>query len=232
VSFLYVRPEQDVKRLYFYTKNREVLKLEWLKELFEKAEIKDGKIDIDGIMEKAETEFSKNAVSIEEFNLFKEKLKQAETDIKNRDKQLEELKKVDVDRLNSEIVRLQRENKANKEKGEADIKQMQISHAVDMALMKANIKGDKAMAAVKALLNLENAEFDGNSVKGLDKQIKDLKADSSVGVLFGNDNNGVHLTGVKPAESSDGIPQSKNADKMNYEELCAYMEENPDARIN
>lgn len=206
--------------------------MKWLKELLEKAEIKDGKIDIDGIMKKAESEFQKNAVSIEEFNLFKEKLKQAEADIKNRDKQLEELKKVDVDKLNSEIVRLQQENKTNKEKGEADIKQMQISHAVDMALMKANIKGDKAMAAIKALLNLEGAELDGNVIKGLDKQIEDLKADASVGVLFGSDNKEFKLTGVTPAESGDGIPKNKSVDKMNYEELCAYMEANPNAQIN
>lgn len=183
--------------------------MKWLRELIEKAEIRDGKIDVDGIMKRVEAEFSKNAVNIEEFNLFKEKLVQAEKNIENRDKQLEALKKVDVEKLREEIVKLQQENKANKEKGEADIKQMQISHAVDMALVKANVKGDKAIAAVKALLSLENAEFDGNSVKGLDKQIEELKADSSVGVLFGGDDNGIRLTGVKPAESGDGLPQSK-----------------------
>ena len=158
--------------------------MKWLREILEKAEIKDGKIDIDGIMKSVEAEFSKNAVGIDEFNIVKEKLKQAEVDIKNRDKQLEELKKIDVEKLNSEISRLQQENKANKEKGDIEIKQMRISHAVDMALMKANVKGDKAMTAVKALLNLENAEFDGNDIKGLDKQIEDLKADASVGILF------------------------------------------------
>ena len=202
--------------------------MKWFKELLEKAEIKDGKLDIDEIIKKSETEFSQNAVSIEDENLLKKKFEQAETDIKNRDKQLEELKKVDVDKMREEITKLQRENKENREKSEADIKEMRISHAVDMVLVKEGVKGDKAMAAVKALLSLENAEIEGDSVKGLDKQIEDLKADSSVGVLFGGDDNGVRLTGVKPAESGDGLPQNKSVDSMNYEELCAYMDANPE----
>lgn len=206
--------------------------MKWLREILEKAEVKDGKIDIDGIIKSVETEFSKNAVEIDEFNIIREKLGQAETDIKNRDKQLEELKKVDVEKLNSEIIRLQQENKTNKEKGDIEIKQMRVSHAVDMALMKANVKGDKAMAAVKALLNLENAEFDGKTVKGLDKQIEDLKADASVGVLFDSSGGGIRLTGVSPAESRDGLPSGKGINDMNYEELCAYMESNPGAQIN
>lgn len=205
--------------------------MKWLREILEKAEVKDGKIDIDGIIKSVETEFSKNAVEIDEFNIIREKLGQAETDIKNRDKQLEELKKVDVEKLNSEIIRLQQENKTNKEKGDIEIKQMRVSHAVDMALMKANVKGDKAMAAVKALLNLENAEFDGKTVKGLDKQIEDLKADASVGVLFDSKDKDVRLMGVSPAESGDELPKGKNINNMNYEELCAYMESNPSEMI-
>ena len=201
--------------------------MDWLRNLLEKTEIKDGKVDIDGIMKSAEAEFSKNAVSIEEYKILNEKFTQAEKDIKNRDKQLEELKKVDVEKMREEITKLQRENKENKEKGEADIKQMRISHAVDIALMKANVKGDKAMAAVKALLSLENAEIDGDSVKGLDEQIEELKADSSISVLFGGNDKETQLIGVKPAESGDGLPKGKDVNSMNYEEMCAYMEANP-----
>lgn len=204
--------------------------MNWLKNMLEKAEIKDNKINIEKIMKSIETEFSKNAVSIEEYNILNEKLAQAEKDIKNRDKQLEELKKVDFEKLNSEISRLQQENKINRENGEAEIKQMKISHAVDMALVKSNIKGDKALAAVKALLNLDNAELDGNYVKGLDKQIEDLKSDSSIGILFGNNSENNHFMGVKPAESGDRLPQ-KDVNSMNYEELCTYMENNPNAQI-
>lgn len=201
--------------------------MKWFKELLEKAEIKDGKLDIDGIIKKAETEFSQNAVSIEEFNLLKKKFEQAETDIKNRDKQLEELKKVDVDKMREEITKLQRENKENREKSEADIKEMRISHAVDMVLVKEGVKGDKAMAAVKALLSLENAELDGDVIKGLDKQIKDLKADTSVGALFGS----AKLRGAKPDESGDRPPKGKDVNNMSYEELCVYMEANPENTV-
>ncbi|MCI8805930.1 MAG: hypothetical protein HFE59_08610 [Clostridiales bacterium] len=205
--------------------------MKWFKELLEKAEIKDGKLDIDEIIKKAETEFSQNAVSIEEFNLLKKKFEQAETDIKNRDKQLEELKKVDVDEMREEITKLQRENKENREKSEADIKEMRISHAVDMVLVKEGVKGDKAMAAVKALLSLENAELDGDVIKGLDKQIKDLKADTSVGALFGAAASGAKFRGAKPDESGDRPPKGKDVNNMSYEELCAYMEANPENTV-
>lgn len=204
--------------------------MEWLRKILEETEVKDGKIDVDGIMKKAEAEFSKNAVSKKDFGILEEKLSQAEKDIKNRDKQLEELKKIDVDKLKSEIEKLQEENKENKKKGETEIRQMRISHAVEMALIKAGVKGDKAMAAVKALLNLESAELDGDSIKGLDKQIEELKADDTVGGLFSSDKE-IKLTGIKPGESGDGIPIGKDIDKMNYEELCAYMEANPGAQI-
>ena len=129
------------------------------------------------------------------------------------------------------MARLQEENKVSKENGEKEIKEMQIAHAVEMALLKANVKNDKAMSAVKALLNLDDIEFDESGIKGLDKQIEDLKADEAVSALFAKTEESVKLKGLKPAEGSNELPKGKEVDAMNYEELCAYMETNPDAQI-
>ena len=56
--------------------------------------------------------------------------------------------------MNSEIARLQEENKVSKENGEKEIKEMQIVYAVEMAL-----------------LNLDDLEFDESGTKGLDKRV-------------------------------------------------------------
>ena len=60
--------------------------MEWLKKIIEKAEIKDGKIDIDGIMKEINSEFPKNAVPKSEFNSVNEQLKTANSTIKDLEK--------------------------------------------------------------------------------------------------------------------------------------------------
>ena len=46
----------------------EVVKMEWLKELLEKAKITDGKLNVDEVMEAAKKEFPKHAVPKNVFN--------------------------------------------------------------------------------------------------------------------------------------------------------------------
>ena len=60
--------------------------MEWLRKIIEKAEIKDGKIDIDGIMKEISSEFPKNAVPKSEFNSVNEQLKTANSTIKDLEK--------------------------------------------------------------------------------------------------------------------------------------------------
>ena len=42
--------------------------MEWLKAILEKAEIKDGKLDVDAVMNAAQKEFPKHAVPKDDFN--------------------------------------------------------------------------------------------------------------------------------------------------------------------
>ena len=60
--------------------------MEWLRKIIEKAEIKDGKIDIDGIMKEISGEFPKHAVPKSEFNSVNEQLKTANGTIKDLEK--------------------------------------------------------------------------------------------------------------------------------------------------
>ena len=55
----------------------EVIKMEWLKELLEKAKITDGKLNVDEVMEAAKKEFPKHAVPKNVFNDKCEELKTA-----------------------------------------------------------------------------------------------------------------------------------------------------------
>lgn len=60
--------------------------MEWLRKIIEKAEIKDEKIDIDGIMKEISGEFPKHAVPKSEFNSINEQLKTANGTIKDLEK--------------------------------------------------------------------------------------------------------------------------------------------------
>lgn len=51
--------------------------MEWLKEILEKAEIKDGKLDVDAVMNAAQKEFPKHAVPKADFNAKAEELRTA-----------------------------------------------------------------------------------------------------------------------------------------------------------
>ncbi len=115
------------------------------------------------------------------FDEVNEAKKQLEKDIKTRDEQLEALKKIDAEGLKAEIEKLQKENKAAKEKYEAELKQLQLNNAVEKALIAAKAKNIKA---VKALLDLEKLELDGETVKGLDEQVKKLQESDDSKFLF------------------------------------------------
>ena len=142
----------------------------------------------------------------------------SQTQVSERDKQLEELKKSvgDSESLKEQISKLQEDNKKAMKDYEAKIKQMGLDSAVQMALTNAKAKNVKA---VRALLNLENAELDGETVKGLDKQIEDLK--KSDAYLFDGEVK-PDIKGVKPAETGNNTAQ-KPVSEMNYSERVAYM---------
>lgn len=178
------------------------------------------------------TEALKGFIPKTRFDEVNETKKQLEADIKARDKQLDELKKVDAASLQAEITKLQGENKAAKESYEAKIKQMQIDNAVTAALTTAKAKNAKA---VKALLDLDKAELDGETVKGLAEQIKKLQDAEDTKFLFdaAASSQQTKLKGVKPGEGSDnkGYPADKKPSEMTYTELCAYMEANPGVEV-
>lgn len=106
---------------------------------------------------------------------------------------------------------------ADLEKKDREIAEIKKDYAVDSILNSYNAKTNKA---VKALLDMENVDFDekGN-LTGIREQLDKLKEDSATQYLF----NTQEFKGTVPSGSSEDIPNKEN---MNYTQLCAYFDKN------
>ena len=156
--------------------------------------------------------------------------KAAEDTVKERDKQLEDLKKAsgDSEALKAQIAQLQADNKAAADKYAAELKAVQINSAVEKELTAA---GAKNLKAVKALLEgLDKAELDGENVKGLADQIKKLKAGEDTKFLFNEAAPG--FKGAKAGSDPKGNPGEITKEafaKMGYKERAELYGKNPEA---
>lgn len=156
------------------------------------------------------------------------------TQVSDRDKQLETLKASagDNEALTKQIADLQAENTKAKETHESEMNQLKIDFAVEKALTGASAKNVKA---VKALLDLEDAKLDKDgNVKGLQEQIDKLTAGEDTKFLFDAPDAKAQTTfkGFQPGASAQQKPGTEvDTSKMNYDELCAYLAENPDAKL-
>ena len=137
--------------------------------------------------------------------------------ITERDKQIENLKKTagDNEALTKQIEQLQAENKTAK-----------VDAAVQLALTVAKAKNVKAVRAL--LEGLDKAEFaDDGTIKGLSDQIKKLQTADDSKFLFEEPAKPTTPKGTTPADGGDDKPKGGDPSKMNYDELCAFLEQNP-----
>lgn len=197
--------------------------LSWLKDILGDAYTED-------IDKKVSQEIGKNFVAKVDFNAKNEALKTAEAQMRERDAQLETLQKSNGDAaaLKEQIAKLQTENADAAKAYEEKVKSLKIDAAVDMALMAAKAKNVKA---VKALLDLDNAELDADgTVKGLKAQIKKLSEAADSGFMFEVAAKKA-FEGLKPGESKDGVPQAMTLDalrKLSPAERFNYAQTHPD----
>jgi TolA-binding protein len=166
------------------------------------------------------------------FNEVNTELTNAKNTIKERDTQLETLKKStgDTKALQDQITQLQTDNANQKKAHEAELKALKIGNAVDMALTGAKAKNNTAVKALMADFLAKAELADDGTVKGLDDEIGKLTKGEDTAFLF--DTSGkAKFKGAKAAEKSDphNQPAGDDLSKMSYDELCKYMEENPDA---
>jgi predicted RNase H-like nuclease (RuvC/YqgF family) len=146
--------------------------------------------------------------------------------IKDRDTQLEELKKSagNNEDLQKQIQELQNTNTQLKESHETEMQQMKLDAAVEKALTDG---GAKNIKAAKALLELTDAKFDKDgAVKGLQEQIDKIKTDESLKFMFNEPDQTTQqkqtFTGFQPGTSTT-VPNSAQA---GYEARLAEARKN------
>jgi hypothetical protein len=101
-----------------------------------------------------------------------------EKQISERDKQLEELKKVDVTAYEQKIKEIQEENLKSKTDFENQLKQTKIDLSIENALIKA---GAKNAQVFKSMVDTTKIIVDNDKIIGLDEQLESIKKDYAWG---------------------------------------------------
>lgn len=203
--------------------------LEWLKSIL--ADSYTEEID-----KQISQEIGKNFVSKADFNTKSEALKAAEKTIKERDKQLEELKASsgDAEELKAQIATLQTQNADAKKNYDAQITRIMLDSAVDKALSAAKAKNNVAVKALLAEFLSDAKLSDDGSVKGLDEEIAKLEKSENTSFLFESETSGSHqMSGMKPGDPGGKKPPAQSMTlealrKMPSAERYKFSVENPE----
>ena len=120
------------------------------------------------------------------FNEVNTELTAAKNTIKERDTQLETLKKAsgDTKALQDQITQLQADNKKKDDDHAAELKNLKISNAVELALTGAKAKNNTAVKALMADFLAKAELADDGTVKGLGDEIKKLVDGQDTAFLF------------------------------------------------
>jgi len=194
--------------------------MDWLKEILKKAGIEEGKLD--SVISDISKELPKYFIPKDKYNEVAEAKKKLETDIQERDNQLEQLKNAagNSEELKAQIEQLQAENQKAAEEWQAKMAQMQLDFAIEKALAAAKAKNAKA---VKALLDMEKVKLDGDKLLGLDDQLKALQQSDSY--LFGE--SGKVGSGTNPPGAGTGEANPWKKDSWNLTQQGKILLEDP-----
>lgn len=143
-----------------------------------------------------------NWIPKETFNQVNEAKKQLDTDLKERDKQLTELKKSvgDNKALQDQIEKLQADNKTKDEEHKTKLNDLAIASAVKLTLAGEVHDPDMVLGILdKTKIKLA----DDGKVEGLDDQVKALQSSKAFLFVEKDDDGKGKFKGIKPAESKD-----------------------------
>ena len=175
--------------------------------------------------EKASQEELKGYVEKSKHDEVVEESKALKAQVADRDKQLETLKASagDNEELKKQIETMKQQNAEQEKAHKAELAQLRLDNAIETALTSAGAKNSKA---VKALLDVSKVKLgEDGKLTGWDDQIKAIQ--KSDAYLF-NTKKQNSFRGLQPGVSGDDKPGTKvDMSKMTYEELAAYMENNP-----
>ncbi len=191
--------------------------LEWLKKIL-------GDNYTEDIDKQVSEQIGKGFVARADYNAKNEAHKTLESQLAERDKQLEDLKKAsgDSEALKRQIEELQKANKTAKEEHDKAISDLKFGYALDAALAAAKVRDS---LAVKAHLKQDDLKLsEDGKITGLDSQLEKLKTENDY--LFESDKPSPTIGGTTP-----GVPGGKATKEMTYTEMAAFLEANPGAEI-
>ena len=188
---------------------------------------KEDLMQIEGMTEELATKIAeqsaeelKGYVPKTRFDEVNDAKKNAEALVKERDKQLEEVKKStgDNEELKAQIETLQEANKTAKAEYEANIKRVQKENIDTLLLTEQGAKNAKA---ILALLDAVDDKLEGDDYKAARlAQIQELQKSESY--LFNIKSEPSKPSGATPAGSGTNTPpgSTKKLEDMTYEDFC------------
>lgn len=202
--------------------------LDWLKTIL-------GAAYTEEIDTKVSKEIGAGFVSKADFNSLNSEKKRLEGEVTTRDTQLADLQKStgDVEALKTTIATLQADNVKAKATYDAELAQERLSNAVDKALTAAGaINNTAAKALLVDFLKDAKLAADG-TVKGLAAELETMTKGENTSFLFQKPSGGdPQLQGFVPGNPGGNPPPAhKPLKDMSYEEIAAFMEQNPNAKI-
>ena len=130
------------------------------------------KENIDKILNKYHEGVKEYKDNAEKMTTLETEITSLKSQIDERDKDLEELKKVDAEGLQNKITELENKNKTLKEESDKQLLETRKSLMIENSLISSKAKNLKA---IKGLLDLDKISFENDKLKGLDEQITSLQ---------------------------------------------------------
>lgn len=195
--------------------------MEWLKELLQEKGVAD---DVIQSVVAAAEEKMKGFIPKHRFDEVNEAKKQLEAELKDRDKQLADLKKAagDNEELKQQIEQLQQENKEKEQSYQAKIRDMAVTTAIKLAV--AGEAHDPDLVA--SLIDKTKIEVDeqGQIKSGLDDQLEALREEKSFLFVQKTDSQ-PKFKGVQPMDGREKTDMQSQPKSL-AEAVAAYYNQN------
>lgn len=145
------------------------------REFLEEKGITDKEV-INAILDKYHESIKDYKEKAERYETIEAENKNLKEQITERDKDLKELKKIDVKEMQNKIDELENKNKSMKEESDKQLLETKKNLLIENSLISSKAKNLKA---IKGLLDMDKISIENDSIKGLDEQIKSLKESDS-----------------------------------------------------
>lgn len=181
---------------------------------------------IEGILKIHADTLDGNYVTKSRFNEINEENKTLRETVTERDTQIEELSKVDGDKLQETITQLQSDNEAKEIEYQAELKRLKVKHAAERQINEA-----KALDLTSVLAHFDLSEADLNddgTVQGLKDKLELLNEEKPF--LFEKEEPKEPIDPPKPKGAQPGKPKGSepggklDPKDMTFEQFQEYLE--------